>query len=58
MRPIYYSQHTKESNSVNVIERIMREVRDLNALIKANECYLSETQKQVLKEDIKETLSL
>lgn len=58
MKPNHYTTCSKESTSISKIEMIMREARDLNAIIKANECYLSDDQKKSLKQDIINTLNL
>lgn len=58
MKPHHYATCSKESTSNKTIEMIMRETRDLNAMIKANLCYLSDAQKASLMQDIKETLNL
>lgn len=45
MRPIYYSTCSKATAAEKKKEDILRECRDLNALIKANLCYIPYEQR-------------
>lgn len=56
MKKEYYCESTKESNAEKTISMILRECRDLNALIKANIQYIPDRAKQPLLEDILNTL--
>ena len=51
MKANYYSECSRDTNSERIKEMIMRESRDLVALIKANECYLSPVQLTEVKNE-------
>ena len=58
MKPIYYSTCSKETTAENKKNHILRECRDLNALIKENLCYIPYEQRTKLLTEIKSTLSI
>lgn len=58
MEPIYYTTCSKDTTAEKKKEHILRECRDLNALIKANLCYIPYEQRAELLTEINNTLSV
>lgn len=52
MKPNYYRETaTKQENAEKIKQMILRESRDLSAIIKANSGYLSENELREVKEE-------